>query len=363
MRRFLGNLVLVLVATVVALCTVEYALRWSKIFDVGNIQQECNVLSENPKLLYELKPGCGEVNSVGIRDGREYAIEKDKFRIEIIGDSIAYARGIPPPQTFARQLERQINADPTLAPVEVLNLGVEGYSTVQEVETLRTKGLRYQPDLVIVQYFLNDETIYTTIFDMLLQDLRHRRLDGFVDALDQDRPPWQRWLSTTRIAIAVRFALARLQQDEVPPPPIELTQADWDQVNQNRITEYYRDKDTVSMGYSELKVLAEEHHFPVVVAVFPVYYDDAARYPGERRDQHSKAMRRCRQVGFHCLDMFAAFEADERFQTMGGLTFFHDLCCHLAAQGHAASGEVLYRALKEWKLLPPRTASPPAAGS
>jgi hypothetical protein len=357
MRRILGNLVLVVVATVVALCGVEFALRWAKIFDVGEIQQECNVLSDNPKLLYELKPGCGQVNSVGIRDGREYTIEKSKFRIEIIGDSIAYARGVPPPQTFARQLERQINADATLAPVEVINLGVEGYSTVQEVETLRTKGLRYQPDLVIVQYFLNDETIYTTIFDMLLQDLRHRRLDGFVHALDQDRPAWQRWLSTTRIAIAIRFALARLQQDEVPPPLIELTQAEWDKVNQNRITDYYRDKDTVSLGYSELKALSQEHGFPVVVAVFPVYYADVTLYSSERRDQHSKAMRRCKQFGFHCIDMFAAFEEDPKFQKMGGLTFFRDLCCHLAPQGHAASGEVLYRALRQWKLLPPRAAA------
>jgi hypothetical protein len=361
MRRFLGNLVLVVVATAVALGAVEAYLRWANVFDVGDVQQECNVLSDNPKLLYELKPGCGEVNSAGIRDGREYTVEKRKFRIEIIGDSIAYARGIPPPQTFARQLERRVAQDRELAPVEVINLGVEGYSTVQEVETLRTKGLRYQPDLVIVQYFLNDETIYTTIFDMLLQDLRHRRLDGFVDALDQDRPAWQRWLSTTRIAIAVRFALARLQQDEVPPPPIELTQADWDQVNQNRITEYYRDKDTVSLGYSELKALAQEHGFPVVVAVFPVYYDDVTLYSGERRDQHSKAMRRCKQFGFHCIDMFAAFEEDPRFQKMGGLDFFHDLCCHLGPKGHAAAGEILYRALKQWKLLPPRTTG--AAGS
>jgi len=355
MRAALGTIALALVATVVALCGVEAYLRWANVFDVGQVQAECNVLSQNPKLLYELKPGCGDVNSVGIRDGREYALDKRAFRIALIGDSISYARGIPPVQTFARQLELNVANDPTLAPVEVINLGVEGYSTVQEVETLRTKGLQYRPDLVIAQYFLNDEEIYTTIFDMLLQDLRHRNLDGFVDTLDQERPAWQRWLSTTRIAIAVRFAWARLNQKEVPPHPSELNQADWDQVRQNRITEYYRDKDVVSMGFSELKSLAEEHGFPVVVAVFPVYYDKAALYSGERRDQHSKAMRRCRQFGFHCLDMFAAFEQDREFQQMGGLDFFHDLCCHLGPKGHAAAGQVLYRALKEWKLLPLQT--------
>lgn len=357
MRAVLGTIALAVVATLLALCGVEAYLRWANVFDVGEVQSECNVLSQNPKLLYELKPGCGQVNSAGMRDGREYTLAKKDFRIEIIGDSITYARDIPPPQTFARQLELNVARDPELAPVQVINLGVEGYSTVQEVETLRVKGLQYDPDLVIVQYFLNDEEIYTTIFDLLLQDLRHRRLDGFVDALDQERPAWQRWLSTTRIAIAIRFAWARLQQKEVPPPPSALTQDDWTKVNQNQITEYYKGKDTVSMGFSELKTIAEEHGFPVVVAVFPVYYDDAAIYSGDRRNEHSKAMRRCRQFGFHCIDMFAAFEEDPEFQKMGGLTFFRDLCCHLAPQGHAASGQVLYRALKKWNLLPRRAAA------
>ena len=43
-----------------------------------------------------------------------------------------------------------------MANTEVLNFGVSGYNTQQEVETLREKGLRYSPDLVVLAVCVND---------------------------------------------------------------------------------------------------------------------------------------------------------------------------------------------------------------
>ena len=39
---------------------------------------------------------------------------------------------------------------------EVLNMGVEGYNSIQELEVLKVKTIKYNPDLVIVYYCLND---------------------------------------------------------------------------------------------------------------------------------------------------------------------------------------------------------------
>ena len=54
---------------------------------------------------------------------------------------------------------------------EVLNFGVTGYDLSQSVENLRSRGLRYRPDLVISQYCLNDPEGYSSEMESLLGQL------------------------------------------------------------------------------------------------------------------------------------------------------------------------------------------------
>ena len=84
------------------------------------------------------------INSDGQRD-RERAKAKppDTVRIAVLGDSFAEAMHVPMEQTFWSLLERKLeecHAFPGKH-VEVLNFGVSGYGTAQELMTLRKKGL------------------------------------------------------------------------------------------------------------------------------------------------------------------------------------------------------------------------------
>jgi hypothetical protein len=116
--------------------------------------------SDNPILGYEPMPGARSgiysVNASGFRD-HEYAKTKAPgvFRIAMLGDSIVWGHGLELQDTFAKQLERMLNEN-TNKTFEVLNFGVSGYSTRQEVELYRVKASEYDPDLVIVGYCLND---------------------------------------------------------------------------------------------------------------------------------------------------------------------------------------------------------------
>jgi lysophospholipase L1-like esterase len=116
--------------------------------------------SENPILFYEPNPGATSeiytINSAGFRD-HEYPLEKKPgvFRIVMLGDSIVWGHGLTLQDTIAKQLEALLNKASD-RPFEVLNFGVSGYSTQQEVELYRVKASRYDPDLVIVGYCLND---------------------------------------------------------------------------------------------------------------------------------------------------------------------------------------------------------------
>jgi lysophospholipase L1-like esterase len=76
-------------------------------------------------------------------------------RIVVLGDSITFGSGVGPRERFTDQLETLLAAHRG-SPVEVLNLGVGGYDTLQEVATLEDVGLRFTPDLVLVGYCVND---------------------------------------------------------------------------------------------------------------------------------------------------------------------------------------------------------------
>ena len=94
-----------------------------------------------------------QINSAGFRD-REYTLEKpaDVFRIAILGDSYAEALQVPIEQTFWTLLEQYLNERECFFKkrVEVLNFGVSGYGTTQELLILRHYVKPYAPDLVVI---------------------------------------------------------------------------------------------------------------------------------------------------------------------------------------------------------------------
>jgi hypothetical protein len=103
------------------------------------------------------------INSDGLRD-REHAKVKPAgtVRIAVLGDSFCEAMHVPLEQTFWSLLEQKLqdcNAFPGKR-VEVINFGVSGYGTAQELMTLRQKVWDYSPDLVVLAF-----TTYNDIYD------------------------------------------------------------------------------------------------------------------------------------------------------------------------------------------------------
>ena len=103
------------------------------------------------------------INSDGLRD-REHTKAKpaDTVRIAVLGDSFAEAMHVPMEQAFWSLLERKLqdcNAFPGKK-VEVINFGVSGYGTAQELLTLREKVWAYSPDLVVLTF-----TTFNDVYD------------------------------------------------------------------------------------------------------------------------------------------------------------------------------------------------------
>lgn len=90
-------------------------------------------------------------NSLGFR-GPELPAERpaDRIRVLALGDSMTYGLGVENDETFSVWLER---LDPHL---EVINAGVNGYSSAEELLLLQEVGLALKPEIVLLGYLWND---------------------------------------------------------------------------------------------------------------------------------------------------------------------------------------------------------------
>lgn len=138
------------------------------------------------------------INERGLRD-RDYSYEKPAgvFRILVLGDSFTWGYGVEQTDIFTEKLEAQFGGR-----VEVINAGVSGYGTDQELIFLAREGLRYRPDLILVALSQND-----FLFDnkasqhgaypkpyFLFQNGKLVAQNYPLPDIDADR--WQEWMNT-----------------------------------------------------------------------------------------------------------------------------------------------------------------------
>ena len=101
----------------------------------------------------------GRINRYGLR-GPE--IEPDKpdgvFRVLVLGDSFTFGAGVADDESFPAQLQPLLAGScATPRRFEVINAGVSGYNTADEVVNLERRWLpELEPDLVLLTFYVND---------------------------------------------------------------------------------------------------------------------------------------------------------------------------------------------------------------
>jgi len=93
------------------------------------------------------------INSEGLRD-REHPRHKPAgtVRVAVPGDSYAEALQVPLGDAFRAVTGRRLSAREAFGgrQLEVINFGVSGYQTAQELVTLRRRVWDYSPDIVLL---------------------------------------------------------------------------------------------------------------------------------------------------------------------------------------------------------------------
>lgn len=106
------------------------------------------------------------VNHEGFR-GPETTIAKPPgtLRVAVLGDSFTEAQQVPEDRTFSAVIERTLPGCAALhgRKVEVLNFGVNGYGTTQELMTLRHQVWQFSPDLVVLAVFTGNDIVNNSV--------------------------------------------------------------------------------------------------------------------------------------------------------------------------------------------------------
>ena len=95
-------------------------------------------------------------NAQGFRDDENYEYRKPEGlrRVLVLGDSQAQGFEVRQSSTFAKVLEHRLRAKGIDA--QVLNTGISGFGTAEELMYLEHEGMKYHPDAVVLAFFGND---------------------------------------------------------------------------------------------------------------------------------------------------------------------------------------------------------------
>jgi lysophospholipase L1-like esterase len=203
----LPKLLLLAGACAVALLAAEGALRlWGKALPAS-------LGMADPDLGWSWRPGAegwsvGEsqiyvkINSAGMRD-REHTKTKPPGtrRVAVLGDSYADAFNVESHQTFWAELERQAARCHPIPRVEVLNFGVSGYGTGQELLQLKHRVWKYDPDIVLLAFYPGND-----VFN------NHRNLNP---SLEPEQSPYFHLVDGRLVLDDSYRRLARLQPNAI----------------------------------------------------------------------------------------------------------------------------------------------------
>jgi hypothetical protein len=116
------------------------------------------VASANPRLVYELNPESKGINSLGMRGPEVEPRElEDALVVAVLGDSHMFSPEVRRnDRTIPARIEQRLAAVWPESKPRVLNFAVPGYNTAQELALLEARVLGFEPDVVVLQYTLND---------------------------------------------------------------------------------------------------------------------------------------------------------------------------------------------------------------
>ncbi len=296
-------------------------------------------------------------NADGFRD-HAFAMPKPAgtYRILVLGDSFTWGVGLDVEETVPKLLEAEL-AGQAAGPVEVVNASQSGTNTVEQWMLLRERGMKYQPDLVLLLYNLNDieyiphlspepyeDKAPTPVVEIdpgedLTQYSRERGLRGFI-------------LRIERHSVFVRFLVPRVGTLLRRMGLIESVEFSWVE----KLFQGYTDDNPgwleSKRALREIAALCRAAGCRFVVGVYPLFVE-LDQYKGKH--VHRTIVDFCREDGIRAVDLLPVFE-----HTRAQSHWINFLDSHPNAAAHRAVAAALLPVVREQMQARQRAARNPS---
>ena len=287
--------------------------------------------SPDPELIYVHRPnywknGIRVTEAHGLlhpEDVPEQA-EPEVFRIALVGDSIVAALDMPYEERFSSQLQVFLNDALQEQPdrVEVLNFAVNGYRTIQEARLVETFVSLFDPDVILIQYCMNDPgNSYTPTIWFTYQPPTCYLLHYIKQSLHlypQYNPQDSLYVPTFGPGYGTSQYWYNLYRPD---------SKSWESVRQ---------------GFSRIDAYARRQNIPVALVIFPFLLDDPDAYQ-EALPFHQQVRNTVEQSDWilvDLFDLFAQYSIASLKQAQGDIY-------HPNVQGHALAARTVGETLRK----------------
>lgn len=195
MKLKIHKFISIFIGIILAFVLLEVGLR---IYKFKKYSTDTLRMVPESRLIFEHRPSISFVNRHGVEIkynslgfiGEEVGPKtRDVIRILGVGDSIIAGEYLADNERYLNRVSN-ILSEKTDSHIELINAGVAGYNTWQELELLQVKGLSLEPDLIIVGICLNDDRgwrpeLKKSWFGRITENPRHHKKARYFDFIYQ----------------------------------------------------------------------------------------------------------------------------------------------------------------------------------
>lgn len=277
------------------------------------------------------------LNSEGFRD-YDHNLQKPNgtFRITVLGDSFTFGQGVYKVEdTNPKKLEELLNKSFGKKKYEVFNFGERGINTKEELKILKDYGLKYKPDLVIINFYIDDAD-FKRYKGLNWIENKEKQMYPFLEMNNKKFPHFYYFILKKLNSFVYRSELLKHKSYLI------------------HLKEVYQSKNWEEEKniLKEIKILSEKNDFKIAIIIFPILNDQPNK--AGLKETYSAIQKDLEQEGFPILNLYNSYN-QYNFKSL----WISAWDSHPNGKGHEIAAKAIYNFLIEKNLLPNNTEKHP----